>query len=759
MIDRNQPCPCGSGKRFKHCHGSLTGPANAVLAEALAAYRTGALRRAEALYRQAIAERPGEVDALNGLSAVLFERLRYGEALGPFRDAAERTGWAVAFHRKNLGLALAKLLEPEANARRGYLVERHYERARLRKATPARPATVSIILVARGALDSILDSVESVARQRVKADELIVVLGRDDGHENAKRAIEARSGAGVACVSIIDSAPRSGSGTTPDVDYARSANLGAAHARSEFLAFLDAGDRVGVDFVRRMVAEIAREDGSGWGFAQVEYEGSRRGADASPGSVAHQTVPGSAASGPVASGGLAHAGAAVEPAIGPRGPAEADARVWDCPVGELPSFVISRRDLAGANANLFIARSLFGTLGGYREVDHPGWDLCARASRMAEPVAVESRLYHIGGYDRNRAVLGLEPGVQQLIERRHDAILADALSGDAPATNEFAPQFPANRAILLHAEFRAERGDHVPVPVLRSLTDEWLERVARRTSETAALIAERSARRAPLATALVVLGVYRSGTSALTRVLNLCGATLPGNLMAPRLDFNRKGFWESEAIVDFDARLLKRLGADWDTPDVTLPRDGTIVDEFVATAAEVLADEFGRAGFILIKDPRVCALAPLWHRALTANGYRPAYVVSLRHPLEVAGSFARSLRSYGGLPLSRGLALWRGYMERVEAFVEETDSKVVYVRYSELLDDWRGVVARIAQRLDLPLAAGENAGEIDRFLERDMRSQRAEGMSLAAIVGEREAATIDALYRRFVERCERNVVA
>ncbi|HEX6793402.1 MAG TPA: SEC-C metal-binding domain-containing protein, partial [Casimicrobiaceae bacterium] len=77
MIDRNQPCPCGSGKRFKHCHGSLTGPANTVLAEALAAYRAGTLRRAEALYRQAIAERPDDVDALNGLSAVLFERLRY----------------------------------------------------------------------------------------------------------------------------------------------------------------------------------------------------------------------------------------------------------------------------------------------------------------------------------------------------------------------------------------------------------------------------------------------------------------------------------------------------------------------------------------------------------------------------------------------------------------------------------------------------------------------------------------------------------
>jgi preprotein translocase subunit SecA len=23
-VGRNEPCPCGSGKKFKHCHGALT---------------------------------------------------------------------------------------------------------------------------------------------------------------------------------------------------------------------------------------------------------------------------------------------------------------------------------------------------------------------------------------------------------------------------------------------------------------------------------------------------------------------------------------------------------------------------------------------------------------------------------------------------------------------------------------------------------------------------------------------------------------
>jgi SEC-C motif-containing protein len=27
-VGRNTPCPCGSGKKFKHCHGGLSGPAD-----------------------------------------------------------------------------------------------------------------------------------------------------------------------------------------------------------------------------------------------------------------------------------------------------------------------------------------------------------------------------------------------------------------------------------------------------------------------------------------------------------------------------------------------------------------------------------------------------------------------------------------------------------------------------------------------------------------------------------------------------------
>jgi len=63
--------------------------------------------------------------------------------------------------------------------------------------------------------------------------------------------------------------------------------------------------------------------------------------------------------------------------------------------------------------------------------------------------------------------------------------------------------------------------------------------------------------------ALVILGMHRSGTSALTRVLSLLGADLPSRLLEPRPDAVR-GYWESADLVDIHDRLLKATGLAWD---------------------------------------------------------------------------------------------------------------------------------------------------------------------------------------------------
>ena len=63
--------------------------------------------------------------------------------------------------------------------------------------------------------------------------------------------------------------------------------------------------------------------------------------------------------------------------------------------------------------------------------------------------------------------------------------------------------------------------------------------------------------------AILVLGMHRSGTSALTRVLNLYGAALPRRMIPPNPN-NEKGYWEPKVIVRIHDELLSAAGSRWD---------------------------------------------------------------------------------------------------------------------------------------------------------------------------------------------------
>ena len=63
-------------------------------------------------------------------------------------------------------------------------------------------------------------------------------------------------------------------------------------------------------------------------------------------------------------------------------------------------------------------------------------------------------------------------------------------------------------------------------------------------------------------TILFVFGMARSGTSALTRVLSLCGATLPPGMLGADKT-NQRGYWEPREAVYLNRKILHRLGSRW----------------------------------------------------------------------------------------------------------------------------------------------------------------------------------------------------
>ncbi|MEJ2190181.1 MAG: sulfotransferase family protein, partial [Acidobacteriota bacterium] len=197
---------------------------------------------------------------------------------------------------------------------------------------------------------------------------------------------------------------------------------------------------------------------------------------------------------------------------------------------------------------------------------------------------------------------------------------------------------------------------------------------------------------------IVVLGMHRSGTSALTGVLAMLGAEAGHNLISGD-STNPKGFWENSEIVDIHHQLLEEMGSSWD--DISpLPEGWWNTDTAGAYAnriREVLERDFSAARLAIIKDPRTCRVLPLWLRILSELGWDPVFVLSLRHPIEVA----QSMQKRDHIDPDRGCLLWLNHT--VSAEHRTRGKRRALVLYPDLLENWRAVVQAVADELSLPL--------------------------------------------------------
>ncbi|EDP64009.1 glycosyl transferase, group 2 family protein [alpha proteobacterium BAL199] len=221
------------------------------------------------------------------------------------------------------------------------------------------------------------------------------------------------------------------------------------------------------------------------------------------------------------------------------------------------------------------------------------------------------------------------------------------------------------------------------------------------------------------ATAVLILGMHRSGTSALTRALNLLGVALGDNLLPPAAGNNETGFWEHQSVVELHEELLAELGMTWDDPRALasdwLDRPQTA--EIRARIATRMRDDFGSTALWGVKDPRMCRFVPLWEQVAHETDATPAWVIMLRHPLEIV----RSLQQRDGLSSGRGYLLWLRHALESERHTRGTPR--VFVDYASLMSDWRATLQRIADELGLPLALDDSGASdaIGVFLKPQLR--------------------------------------
>lgn len=227
-----------------------------------------------------------------------------------------------------------------------------------------------------------------------------------------------------------------------------------------------------------------------------------------------------------------------------------------------------------------------------------------------------------------------------------------------------------------------------------------------------------SAKSKPSRSAVLVLGMHRSGTSALAGTLSILGCDLPATPMKAN-ENNPKGYFESSKFHALHDRLLESAGSSWDDWLPVNPGwfESARAEEYRDRIAAALRDEFGASRLFVMKDPRICRILPFWLDVLKREDCAPLIVHTHRHPLEVA----RSLERRDGIGLDLGMLLWMRHI--LDAERDSRGTRRCFTSYERLMDNWSDVAQGVQDRLDikLPRMTRNVAGEIEEFLSPDLK--------------------------------------
>ncbi|RDH76129.1 sulfotransferase family protein [Mycolicibacterium moriokaense] len=218
---------------------------------------------------------------------------------------------------------------------------------------------------------------------------------------------------------------------------------------------------------------------------------------------------------------------------------------------------------------------------------------------------------------------------------------------------------------------------------------------------------------------LFVLGMGRSGTSALTRVLSLCGTALPQGMLGADPG-NPRGYWEPRAGLHLNEKFLYEHGSSYFDPTLRLQEAGALGEETCAafvSQVEAYLRTLPTAPVVVVKVLHISFLTEMWFEAANRAGFDVATAIAVRDPQEVAASLAKHMQATPQL----SNALWLKY----NLLAEKGSRGVprVFCDYANLLDDWQREVKRISAILPVDLDTANQTG-VANFLEQGLRRQR-----------------------------------
>lgn len=221
---------------------------------------------------------------------------------------------------------------------------------------------------------------------------------------------------------------------------------------------------------------------------------------------------------------------------------------------------------------------------------------------------------------------------------------------------------------------------------------------------------------------IVVAGSGRSGTSLFTGLSSRLGAYVP----KPEVEANKsnpRGFSEPRWAVEFHKELLTRVNvAVEDTRPDAWEITGALADDADVRAQlrAWLEEQFAISDTVIVKDPRLTWFLDLYRRVGDELGSELSVVTMLREPAEVLKS--RELAYGTKTGTTTRIACWVNLMLSTERRGRADDRS--FVRYTDLLSDWRPTLERVDGALDWRLferATEAQVADADDLVDPNLR--------------------------------------
>lgn len=227
---------------------------------------------------------------------------------------------------------------------------------------------------------------------------------------------------------------------------------------------------------------------------------------------------------------------------------------------------------------------------------------------------------------------------------------------------------------------------------------------------------------------VIVTGSGRSGTSTVAGTLKRLGLYVPQPEM-PADETNPRGFYEPIWVVDFHKRILNSIPARTNdarphaAEEIRAASSTPEIREELRTWLAEQVAEVGPGGQLAIKDPRTFWVHELWTSVADELDIDLSFLTMLRHPAEVVQSrethyLSNQTDEFRRTRQTANLAGWVNSAYETEVATRARPR--TFVRYTDLLADWREAMSRAQAQLGITFntdLASREHHDVDDFID------------------------------------------